>query len=600
MFCENCGCELKDDVLFCPKCGCRVSELQEASAPTPAVPPVTPAVFSAAPAPAKKKKFWIIPAVIGVVVIALGVAAVCNAAALKNRFKKAFSTPEEYYQYVEYQNAEEMAGHLFNIYGNALASSDFSNQSVSMDWEVILGDDGRELLESLIPYDMDWLETFSGSFDINIKDMMYNLSGSLTLGRQNVISADMVADLEEGEFFLKVPELSDKYLGINLEDITDESFESDTYAELLQGQYQIVAALDTDMLEKLTLSYLETALACIDDVEVSSDELSLGDVSHKYTKISVDIDEDTVRNMLEAVLTKLEKDKDFEELFLTQVEAALNYYQILYGDYYEYYFEDVTPETLYEDFLDGVEEMLDDMDSFSMDSKIRMNIWVDAKGNIVGREVRISTPYDKVTVRYQMVQSGRRFAFEAKLDDGYDKLEIEGSGTKSGDKLTGEFELVSDGMVMLNVSTENFDIESLKDGYLNGSLTFSLGKDLVKELYGQSYEGISVSTKYALRLEGNMKKNQTKLTVTLLHNEYELVTVEIDMTEGKGKNVAVPSGREVAQIEDEAELIEWAMEAKWDNILQNLKKGGLDTELYELLEEALEEFEDTLSWYGDY
>lgn len=618
MFCENCGSVLEDDALFCPKCGFRVSQetapAQEvtpaqAVAPTQEVTPVQeqaqiPAVPVMQGQPAgkkagKKKGLFIALAAVLSVVLLVGIILLINIAAIGNFFRKTFSTPDEYYQYVEMRAATEAAEHMSNIYGNMLERTDISDKLVSLDMIAKMSEDGQKLIETFVPYDLDWLQEITGGLDINIKDKMLSMSFETALGKQNIVSGDFIADIENGKCFLKVPELAEKYLGIEMEDV------SVSYSEMsLLGASMLDmnamrhnVAPDAETVEKLAVSYMKTALACVRDVDMTSDELSVGDISRTYTKLTITIDEDTCQEMAEAILKQVMKDSELKKLFIATAESTLESYEMMYGDedYYEESFGELSAEDAYEEFLDDIEQMLDNVDAITMDGKIKMNIWVDNKGNIVGREIRINTEYDKVVICYQMVEDGSKFALEAKYDDGYEEIELNGNGTKSGEVLSGDFVLEERGMELLNVSAEKLDTESLKDGFLNGSLTFSLGEDAMSA-YGESY-GLSVRTDYAVRVDSSMKKNEENMMITLLRDECELFTLDLATKEGKGKKVETPSGKKVTEITDEEELIEWVLDADWDKLLQNLEKAGIDSDIYDYLEEGLEDLMDELSWY---
>lgn len=592
MFCGNCGSVLEEDAVFCPQCGFRVPQVTE---------PV--------PEKGKKKGVWIAIAAALTVVLVSGIMVCLNMAAIGNFFRKTFSSPDEYYRYVEMQAAEEMTGHMANIYSNLLERSSYTDRSLSLDITAEMSKDGQRMAESLLGYDLEWLQNVSAGLDFNSKDKLLQLSFETALGGQNIVSGDFMADLEKGQYFLKIPELSDKYISIDYEELTGYNtagmwgfFEQDYAA----------AAPDKELAEKLLTSYMITALECIKNVEMESDELYAGDLARTCTKLTVTLDEDTLQDVVKAVCKRAVEDEELKKLIISMAEAQIAYvkrqFQSIYENYYaemgvyddfdDFWDErmgDVKAEYLYDEFQESLEAALDEIDELSMDGKLKMNIWVDNKGNIVGRELGISTDYDKITVFYKMVKEGRRFAYEAGYDDDYGKAELTGEGTASGDTLTGEFVLAADGKELLIISTKGLDTESLKDGFLNGSLTFSMGDDALSA-FKDEY-GLSLRTEYALRLDSSMKKDEENMVLTLLKDEAELVSFDITAKAGKGSKVTVPSGKQVKEIADEEALADWMLNADWDSLLKNLDKAGLDSELYDYLEEGLNDMLDEIGWY---
>lgn len=616
MFCENCGKDLNDGAMFCPNCGWRVSKEEAPAAeapvepaavmpeePTPVMPeepapaaPVEPApavqqpvppVMMPVQAPVKKKKAkWPIAVIAVVVVLTAGIAAFANLDVLSNAFRKTFSSPEEYYQYIEKENLTEGIQQFAKSYGKVLDNANAFDQTQTLDVTVSIGEEGKKTLESYIPYDLSWLDSAHIKMDVNLKDYMMGMNLQTALGAQDIISMDYVADFEKNEFLMRFPELTEKYLGMKM-DTGDTNF-----AEVIaQSQAMYDYFPKQEMLEELALSYMETVLSCLNHVDMTKEEVQAGGVAHTYTKLTVRFDEASCRQIAEKVLKKAQKDEKLKELIISIADMSISMDEEFYS-YYEY-----TSEDVYNEFLEEVEYALEDLEYFSLDEdeKITMNVWVNNKGKIVGRDFGINSEYEKTTVGYKVVEDGKKIGYEVKADNGYEKFGVRGNGTKSGNMLTADFEAYHDNDIWVKLAAKDFDLNSLKDGYLNGTFVLSAGEEMQKEF--MDYYGFSLLNRYSVSITSDMKENETNLQIGLLHDGGEMFTVDLGMTSGKGKTQEMPSESDIMYVESDYDLLVWLAGADLHPIVQNLRNAGLPSEICDAIEEQLNYLESELEWY---
>ena len=93
----------------------------------------------------------------------------------------------------------------------------------------------------------------------------------------------------------------------------------------------------------------------------------------------------------------------------------------------------VDAEDLYDEFIEGVEEALDNIDDFDMgDAEAVMIVYVDGEGNVIGREIEV----DGMKVTFLMPEKGSNFAMEYVIEvEEYDetmKFKMEGALQEDG------------------------------------------------------------------------------------------------------------------------------------------------------------------------
>ncbi len=581
MFCEKCGTQMGDTDKFCEQCGWMVPEEAPAAEEAPVVeetPVVEEApVVAEAPVQSDKKKGLTgksLGLVIGGVALVVVLVLVFCSSSLAHFFKKTFASPEEYYSYIEKQQAEELIGMYMAYYDNYVMDLlSITDKSVQADVSVELSDELRDLL-GYSGADFSWLESVNIGVNANAKDLGISGGLELAINGVDVISANTIIDGNEEGVYFQIPELNKTYIGAEFDDM-DISFDEDDW-EMFETIAQYMPA--SKELDALLTKYAGIALDCVEDVEMDSDELKAAGISQKCTVLEVTIDTDTVQAMAEAVLEEMVEDKDLEKLLKDTLAMA------------EEFGEDVDVDDAYDNFIENLEDALDDVDEIDMDDEeILMVLYVNNKGEVIGREIEM--PGMKMT--FAMPKQGSKFGYEyvMEMDDYGDtmKMVVEGEGKEVGSKLSGEFEIKVDTYSIIDMVIEGYNMDKAKKGEFVGSYTIKPSKALGTLLSAADMPAASAILDYSITVDMDMNADSSKFAMTVNDGDEALLKLAVSAKEGKGSKVSAPAEKNVVDLTDSDDLEDWLDEIDWDKFLEKLEdKVGVEGDYVDMLEDAID------------
>jgi len=632
MVCKNCGAELVEGAKFCIECGSPVEapaepeevvepvaavdpvveetvaeepresepvdegpEAKEAPAEEPAaeepeqaaepekpetVEPAEPAapagpigipVDEAAEAPKKSRKpLYIAIALVAILAIA---AAVVFGSGL-------FASPDKLYHKAELKAFENVSDGLASSYGSFVEGVGESEVQLSGNAELAFDESLFDLLEmgGILDEDLSWLKAIRAEYTVNAaKEGRSGADFKLKLNGKDIATVNGVVDPDDGMVYIKVPELSDEYAELDLDDMLDELYYElpySVYSIIAQGEDEETKELITDVLKalpsegdlkKLLNKYVKLAVESIEGVEKSKDSLSAGGVSANYTALTVKIDTDNARRIAKNVLTEMEKDAELKKLIISVADAA--------GE---------DGDDTYESFHDSIKDALDSVEDIELSKKdtVTMTVYVDRKGNIAGREIKASG----LRVTMAMPKDGSKVGIRlAVKTDGNYLIDLEGDGKISGSKLEAELALKVYGVELAEVTVNEMELAKLKKGQIGASITIKPSKALLEELDLTGAVG-SFAKKLRLTLLLDTSDSAASVSVSLQTDSSDLVKLWIDCKKSSGKKVGAASGVDVYDWLDSID----AKGAK--EVIKRLKDAGVPADL-------LEELEDFVDWY---
>ncbi len=653
MFCGECGSPLNDTDKFCAKCGAKVelppateavpeetpaaetlagaapseavseetpveetpagaapSEAVSAETPTEETPAEAPVKEYLAPAvpeepvkkprrekkpkkekePGEKKKLSagkIVFLSIGIVLVLLLVLVVLNASSLDNFVHKNFSSPEKYYQWVEKQTAKKWAASISGAFDvGAADTANAGNTSASGELSFELGDGASALLDmaGLTGVNLAWLEQAGITIDTVSDDNRVDGSIGLSINKSNVLSCKVVMDMEEPLVYFQVPELAAKWMGFRedaLEDLLGlDSYYWDSLLEAQEMNASLISAYpDAATVEKLAEKYLNLAFGCMDDVKKDSKTLKAGGVSQKCTSLKVTIDEDTLEELSGKIMDEMEEDKELREMFDAMAEA---------------YDQDMDADDLYEDFLDMMNDALDELAYTVSYGDIIMTVWVDDKGVIRGRSIECEDSYDSVKVQILTPDKGAAFGYEMLVEADEESILIDGSGKKSGNSMNGEFQLEYDGNSLLELVVKDFDTESASRGLINGTFEI-VPADGIRDALDNAM-GASLLKDLQFTLVSRMEAQSVSVEIEVKYDKDYLGKIIMNYSSGEGEEVSFPSDADVLYIESESDLTDWIWEIDYEGFLSQLQNANLPSYIIDALEDPEGLLYD-LMWY---
>lgn len=553
MFCNHCGAEIEDGSTFCGKCGSPVTAAQTAEVGTPdvnaadqenvggeqytapentAVPTAEP-VYAAAPAPApvKKSKAGIVIAIVAVIT-ALAVAA---GVFLVPRFLK--KDPKDQF--------------------TALAKASFKSINSSFTNELTTYDKGVNVVANIdVSKDLfGLLGTENLGIDIN-KDMVLTADYTATNNARLLLSAsadgksflqlDTVIDMMAKKAYLSVPGILSGTFEADIAEYIDQlssglkfntgSGETKDYAEIKD------LLPDEKTAEKMFDEYFDIFMDGIETVESEEGTLEIGGLSEKCTVLTVTVNEKEINRIGVKILEKARDDKRVSDMVCVLA--------------------DITEDEYKQEIDDAIEDMKDS--DTSSDEELEIKFYANGKDELVSVEIAVDT--------FKMVLGGieTKDAWSAEFSikaDGQ-TVNIDGSGSISGDKRSGKITLSSDKKDMLYLELEDV---YMKDGKFIGALEMSFG-DGFFDVLDEEVDSQTKTVFKTFSVRAEIKEPTGDLLdyadVSLNMGNTRMLGVEIEIKSADNEIINVPEKGDYTDIED------WAATLDFEALYEALSDAG--------------------------
>ncbi len=481
-------------------------------------------------------------------------------------------TGEEHLQYVEGKAISGLVNTLTKSYGQMFGAVNGSAQGGRIDMALKLGDAFIEEMENGMgqnKMDMSWLSEINLGMDVASEGSMSKLALVLGLAGTDILSADMIMDMDAGQLWMGLPELNKTYLKFDLEDM---GIDMSDVGEATAMMAELMAAMPSEeVLNRLLTKYVDIILKNLDDVQKETVTLELDGLKQECTALTVEIGHEDALRIGKAVLTAAREDEDVKAVLEGIVKFVAANGATVDGDIWEMFQAEI------DKLLEDIEEQMEDI----QEGVFVLTTYADSKNHIIGRS--LATPdTDADQLFYKTVTEGDKFAFEAVL---MGQATITGSGTNKGGKLSGSYELAAQGRTMLTLEVEDFDQNKLEKGYLCGTFRIK------PYSYGASEgpNGSNNTPNAIANLELEIKLNTTadaaeiQLNVSMEEEFYLGATIKVSTT--KGGSVSAPGSSVDAT--GQTALMEWLMDADFSKLLQNLKKAGVPSMLTDALQQVI-------------
>lgn len=321
-----------------------------------------------------------------------------------------------------------------------------------------------EDLESLIGISLDSIgaDMTIATDDSQIYDQML-----LQLNNVDIITVELFMDTVKQELLMRLPDLSPAYIRQSIAGYNMEGYDlGDT--PLYTGR-SLTAQLSEQLMDlspEETADFVKRYIKVITDnikkVELTKgEEIKVGGTKQKCTLLTVTIDEETLMDIVEAVIDEAKNDK---------------------------YILDLLPEfgiskDEYKDALESASKELKNAKTGSMDGELVMEVYVNDDDKVIGRTIEVISDGDTQGIfGYGIATKGKDSEYELYFEDAEENrlLEVTGSHVKEKDAYTGEAELVLNveeaGMGTMSFTLEYEDLRTETKGdkvYSYGKLTLS-------------------------------------------------------------------------------------------------------------------------------
>ncbi len=494
MFCTNCGANISENEKFCTNCGARqvveetVKEMANAGVNVQGaqVADINEDVYAQAEMsgtneqgqtvhdfeqavdtdmpiekPKKKKGFKkkaIIAAVVaGSLVVTSGLAALISPT-VRNTFARTFMSDQKYFRHVQKKNAEKfskqfaaaIAAYEKLLDGNSVAEADVELILEKEGLQFIAEKGGAEAAEVL-----GKIQDLSVSYGVEGNAKGFALDAACKMNGTTLANAEVIADMEGGNLYLRLPDLSSKALRYNF----SEEMDMQAFG---QGVGMIKKVLEVvpeqAVLERIVSRYWTCIAESVTDVDESSVTLKAGDVSQKCVQQKVKVTQKLALNVCKAVLKEAKSDGDLKKIIMDAAGAVGG-----------------NPESTYDEFKNGIEMMLKGMGSAkaSSESVGNLKFWVDGEGMLIGAGFEMNEKQGDGEFAIYTLEKGKKFGTAAIIEADGKKISLEGGGTISGGKRNGSYKLNVFGTEYVEISFADIDEEKWEKGWLDGKVTIA-------------------------------------------------------------------------------------------------------------------------------
>lgn len=503
---------------------------------------------------------------------------------VKNQVKLRICSPEKYYAWVTENNSETI-GETVGKYYRKLLDKREKGQNINFDLSFEPTQDAKKVLNeelfgsaSDVPKEIkkviNGTDKYVLSSDYNIKKSTISSNTELYMDDKSVLHLDYAADFKDMEYFLRIPEFKEQWLGIEMgndSDLYGVGAIVNSYKALLKDPSSV---LSPDELEKEVNRYAGVWANFADEVKLEKKEsVDICDINVNYTVATVDFTDKDLEKLGLMYLEEIKKDKVIKDIVVNKLNLIDN-------------------ETEYLEELDeSISEFKDNLEKKDYDNEVVVSIdtYIDAKGTIRGFCFRND---DDESFRMVIGRIGSNIRGElAFVENNAPRFTVSLKADESGKSYTGDVSFVYSDYYNYNFSEGNYDnlnketisvnfrefeIKDEEKGYFNGDFSIIIPDKAPISILCSS-DGKSQKIKYNLNMDDT---------------SYGDFSIEYSV--GNSADVKIPSKNDAFMLDinniDEADINEYITSDDIRDFVKNtLVKIGFDKEMAETAGEAVKE-----------
>ena len=448
-----------------------------------------------------------------------------------------------------------------------------------------LTDAGRVMIGNLAQMDVSWMKNADMKVKVTIDEGVMAELLDVYLNDQKICSVECYMDAETSDLYLKIPEISDSYIKMNIEDAVEmaeenqEGSEEDytsSYMDDLDQVQNMVNSMnialgmeeylpDAKAIEELLTTYTSILVDNVKEGATGTETVTVGDISQECTVFEGIISEKEILQALQDILTEARDDVNIKDILLKWGETE----------------ED--PDEFYAAYQGAVDAILSSVETQTEvnddDSYFFSKIWVDQDGAVAGRQLGLhhEEGTDDPLITYQMPKDGDKFAMKVEASYDSNGISLTGNGEIKDEMLSGEYVASVNGVEGIKIQVNDYDIKSMSEGELNASYVLSVLPDLA----GESYDLLSA---YAVTADLKSEGTSGDIALNLLSQGASLG--ELRLTADVGEGVEIPDFdtlENTCNILDEKEATEYMSTITLDAIMENLSAAGMPEEMLGML-----------------
>ena len=573
MLCEKCGKPIEDGRTLCSQCAAQADDAVTVMGD--AFDLNTP--DNAAQKKAPKKKRGLIAAIVALaLIIACTLGVVCNLDSIKAFTSRTFKSPEVYFADVENAAIDEYKENLTQSYGEFLKNYQTNAAATKSEIRLTLGDTLLSLLETTLQQqgmqmDVSWLQQIKLSLNANVQEKVMQYALGLGLGDQDVLSADMILDVDNGKFYGSIPELSKDYLTVDMESMGVANIFQTAFNSGRAMTEKLIQALPSEeALGNMIETYTDLILSAIKTVEKQDSTITVNGITQEVVELKATITEVELLDLCKALLNEARNDQNLKKVLDAYGDYINEMGQLADEEYYE-------PMDLYQQFVDAIDEALAEMDENKAEADsanyAELKTYVDMKNDLRGHSLTVYSKDEEPKGPYKWltaVQDDTTYT-EAELG----KVVITGNKTEKNDVSNGAYTLSVEGK---KIGTLEF--ENLSDN--GGKLRLIPGENLMSEaLKDSSIPSALLADNVVIELNcSKSDSGKTGCELSVLMGSKPLISLAISSEATTAGEITIPANG--VDVTDSEKLIQWLAGMNFDNVLTALENAKVPAELLDL------------------
>lgn len=465
-----------------------------------------------------------------------------------NQVKRTIMGNEKYFVYVESKNMKKETDSAVDMLSTALKSASLVQDS-AVNAKLSFFVDPQQLGLPELEMLTDILNKCQIDINSNYKKDVGS-SGDIKLLFENDTVLTMELYESDDKTFIKIPELSDKY--IIVPDPRNQYFTGSLTSSSMMYYNILYSDIEFDeaKLKKSLRSLIDVIVNNMGEVEITSETLTIGDMTQKVDVMTVEFDQESFYKLSIKALEQIKKDDYLKELITANSEK-------LFG-------LEIDKDNIEKGLDEMIEELESALENPSEDGTLTYQSFADSKGNIVGRRIRFSDDYSEQTIEYFDLadKADRETVFKVNFD-GIDMLSLSNKSTLSNGKYTGNLEINSYGQKLFAIKYNDL---LLDDDNLTGTVQLT-------DIMGLPY---------TIKLEATADTAELSI-----NGSGKIASIKVTAKELTPQNIQIPelTDDNSVSLEDPFEAMEWAETLDIEAFaFETLGKLGLsEDEIQELL-----------------
>lgn len=396
-----------------------------------------------------------------------GIAAYCLSDFVKNQVKLRVSSPESYYAWVYEKNADAAAKQISTAYAKSLDKIE-AGQKTSLSLRYDLTDEARDFF--IDEFDLDRnsrdeergvvenLKNITIGADGSSKDSLVSGKGYIDWNDDRLVTADLAIDNSTMDYFVRIPELTDKWLAVEAEKLIEENSYGDSEQEVIDAYKKAAqdprSVISPEEIEELADRYIKVWNESVGDVKLEKKQtVTINDIDMNYTVVSVELTQQKFIEIGEKMLNTAKDDELLKEIVVDRLHQM---------DADEYA----------EAIDDAIENIKDD--TVDTETVLTLDTYIDAKGVIRGFGATTNNENEEFLAVIGKKDSKVRGT--CYLYDGSEEPEFTATLTaeESNKKYSGTLDFVIDEDESWSLDFNDFEIVDEDYGYFNATTVLNI------------------------------------------------------------------------------------------------------------------------------